>query len=131
MSENVAKLPRNQRRAIAALLESRSIVEAAAACRLNEKTLQRYMADPAFKTALLRAESELLDQTTRRLLAGQEKALTTLENLIDGAEKDSDQRLAAVAWLDLSMKLRDLHDIERRLTDLEERAFGTQKRCPT
>ena len=121
MSENVTP-GRNQRRALAALLASKTIAEAAAACRLSEKTLYRYLENPDFRQALTQAETGLIDETGRRLLTGQDKALEALEGIIKSG-KDTDRRLAAVAWLDLLLKWRQAETLEARVAALEASAY--------
>jgi hypothetical protein len=123
MSENV--LSRNQQRAITALLESRSIGEAAETCRLSDKTLRRYLADPNFRETLSRFEMERLDLATRRLLALSELAITIFENsMCDENIAPSVRLRAAQSVLDYLLKIRELRSIEQRLTDLEAVVYG-------
>lgn len=120
------QMPRNQARALAALLEHRSIKAAAEACGLNERTIRRYLEGPEFRRALARAESDTIDEAGRRLLGGQDAALDALEELITGADNDANRRLAAVAWLDFALRWRELKNIEQRLTELEGYIYGEQ-----
>ena len=87
-----------------------------------------WLTDPDFRAALLKAETAAIDDTGRRLIAGQQKALDALDQLIDAADKDGDRRLAATAWLDFTLRLRELKNIETRLESLEEIIFGQLKR---
>lgn len=114
------KLTPRKRRAIAALLSEKDVKAAAQTARVGARTLYRWLADDAdFRAALTAAESATIDEAGRRLLTGQEKALSTLEMLIIQADKESDQRLAAVAWMDLALRWRELASIEERLMSLE------------
>jgi transposase len=80
-----SELSSRQQRAIAALLTSKSMSEAATSAGVGERTLYRWLAeDEAFRAGLARAESELLDTATRRLLALQGQAIETLEHLQTG-----------------------------------------------
>ena len=117
MSEIV--LSRNQRRAIAALLEHKSIIDAAQACMLSEKTLRRYLAEPSFRAGLIQAEGELLDLATRRLLSLSGMAITTLNDVMVNTDSPALRLRAAQAILDYLIKLRELRDVEKRLFDLE------------
>lgn len=129
MSENV-RLSRNQKRALAAILANKSLTAAAEVCGLSEKTLRRYMDDPAFQQALQQAESELITGARRRLISGLDTALDTLAALASGfgGVSNSDQRHAAVAWVKLWLQLRDQVEIEDRLSDLERMVYhGKQK----
>lgn len=87
-------LTRNQKRAIAALLESKSIVDAAAACGLHERTIRRFIADPAFKAALTEAENERIDNATRRLIGLQETALDAFQKVFVRADEQAGLNVA-------------------------------------
>lgn len=109
-----------KKRAIAALLAERNIKAAALAAHVGERSLLRWLAsDPEFRAALVSAEDSLIDHAGRRLLSGQDLALDTLEKLIGGAENENNKRLAAVAWLDLTLRIREIKTIESRLAALE------------
>jgi hypothetical protein len=125
MSGNV--LSRNQRRALAALLDSRTIIQAAEACGLTTKTLSRYLADPVFRSKLAERESELIDQAGRTLVSGQLAALQTLYNLMQKGRSESTRRMAAATWMDLCLRWRDLK-IEQRISDLEVEVYGKRQR---
>lgn len=124
MSENV--LSRNQRRALAALLEHRTITRAAEACGLSTKTLSRYMADPIFRVELANRESALIDEAGRVLIGGQLMALQTLADLMKKARHEGTRRLAAATWMDLCLRWRELRNIEERLSKLEAEAWQNQ-----
>jgi UDP-N-acetyl-D-mannosaminuronic acid transferase (WecB/TagA/CpsF family) len=117
MAENDS-LNRNQQKAIAALIESRTISDAALVVGVSERTLYRYLENVEFRAALTQAERGLIDGAGFRLMAGQEQALDTLEALMTKARSDNVKRLAAHDWLDFSFKWRDT-SIEQRLNALE------------
>jgi len=124
MAEN-GNLSARQQRAIAALLTSKSVAEAAASAKVGERTLYRWLAeDRAFRAALLAAEGDLLSTTTRRLLSLQGQAIETLESLLSRAESEGVRLRAAQVALELSLKLRDQVSIELRLQALEEGQNG-------
>ena len=124
MPSNV--LSRNQRRAMAALLEHRTIINAAEAVGLNVKTLQRYLADPIFRAELAERESEMIDEAGRVLVSGQLMALQTLANLMKNGRAESTRRMAAATWMDLCLRWRDLK-IEQRISDLERDYYGKEQ----
>lgn len=122
------ELTARQRRAIAALLASPDTKEAAAAAGIGARTLYRWLSEDAgFRAALTQAESDLIGDSTRRLVGGQQAALDALEDLIAGATKDSDRRLAAVAWLDFVLRWRELQNVELRLSALEAAINGKHR----
>ena len=116
----------NQKRALASLMETKTVTAAAEAVGLTRKTIYQYLQDPNFRAALTNAERGLIDGAGVRLLAGQEKALDTLEGLMDDTDP-TNKRLAAVAWLNYALKWRELRNIEDRLGDLEKAVFDGSK----
>lgn len=111
-------------RAIAALMAARSVTEAAQLAGVDRRTVHRWLQDDAFRAELAQAEGQLIDQAARRLLSGYTAALDVLEDVINNAPKDSDRRLAAVAWLQLLMTWRETRTIEERLASIERTVFG-------
>lgn len=123
-SGNLGNLSTAQRRAIAALLLQRDARAAAAAAKVGYRTLCRWLTQDSFRAALTQAETETIDAATRRLLTGQDKALSILSEIMDNrGAKDSDRRQAAGAWLDFAYKWRELKNIEQRLADLEAAVY--------
>jgi transposase len=124
-SENVITV--KQQKAITALLSERTTREAAKKAGVNEKTLYTWLNEPTFRGALRSAEKDILDDVTRRLSAGQSLALDTLEKLVKSARHESTKLRASVAWLEMSLKFRDMKDIDERLTALEAAINGNKK----
>jgi hypothetical protein len=116
-----------QHRVIAALLSARDVRSAAKAAHVAERTLYRWLAeDPAFVQELRQAEGAAIDETTRRLIALQAKALDALEGALDTTGPlDATVRVRAALGLGgMLLKLVELRDIEERLRALEEAANG-------
>lgn len=116
-----------QQKALAALLSERTLGAAAKSAGVGERTLYTWLNEPNFKAALRDAEKAILDDVTRRLSAGQRLALDTLEKLVTSARHESTKLRASVAWLEMSLKFRDMQDIEDRLTALEAALHEKQK----
>ena len=68
-----------------------------------------------------------MDAASRRLLAGQSQALDTLGDLMQGATSEQVRRQAARDWLDMWLKVRELRDLENRITELEARLNVNQE----
>lgn len=120
-------LTASQKRAIRALMVSRTNGEAAKQAKVSETTLYRWLSDPVFKAALHEAEARAAGDTTRRLSIGSQLALDVLIAIMESEEAGDSMRLqAARVWLDNYHKARDDGDMERRLTALE--AFITQEK---
>lgn len=115
-----------QRRAIAALLENRDVKSAAKAANIGEATLFRWLReDDAFVAELRRAENELLDAVTRRLLQAQQGAVAVVIHLLaDGSVPPSVRLRAAALLMDQMVKLRELRNFEERLSAMEKALEG-------
>jgi hypothetical protein len=113
-------LSERQRRAIAALLSARNVGEAARAANVGQRTLYRWLADAGFRAALLEAEGDAIDAATRRLVGLTEAAIDTLTTVMNDAEAPRGVQLrAAQGVLDYLLKLRELRNVEERLSRLE------------
>lgn len=109
-----------QTQAITALLDSRSVAEAAEKCGTPTRTIYRWLLEDDFKTALAAAENELLDTAVRRLLNLQQTALTALQVVMVAHDTPPSARVAAArVVLDGMLKLREQHTIEQRLQAIE------------
>ena len=115
------ELTTRQRAAIAALLAAPSVLAAAHNAGVGARTLYRWLEDPTFRKALQEAEDLAIDAASRRLLSGQSQALDTLGELMTSATSEQVRRQAARDWLDLWLKVRELRDMEKRITELEDR----------
>lgn len=119
MAENNA-LTLRQRKTITALLAARNVPEAAQAANVGERSVYRWLADPAFRAALLAAEGAAVDTATRRLVGLSDGAIDTLAEVMTAHDTAPAVRLrAAQAVLDTLLKMRDLRNVEERLTRLE------------
>ena len=64
-----------QQKAIASLLSERTLGAAAKRAGIGERTLYKWLTQPAFRAVLRSAESAMLETVTRRLSVGQSLAL--------------------------------------------------------
>jgi len=121
----MSQITRNQKRAINALLKYPTVEQAAGAIGVNSRTVFRWLDDPGFRLELSRVEGEALDRIGRRLLVMSEQALSAIQDILDDPKKpgNTNKRLAAALILDQTMKLRELRNIESRLSDLEKAVF--------
>ena len=119
MSQNDS-LTRKQRRAIAALLESRTIEDAAKATQVSERTLFRWLAEPGFVQALNVAESGVISEAVRALIADLKANHGTLRTLRDDLKLPASVRLRAAQALDDSLlRWKELQNTDERLAGLE------------
>jgi hypothetical protein len=125
MAQN-GSLTRNQKRAIAALLSHRDVAAAAQAVGVGTRTLHRWLAEDAdFQTALAQAEGAAIDGAVRRLVYLQEPAIMVITQLLADPTVTPSVRLrAALGILDQLIRLRELRNLETRLSKLEEATYG-------
>ena len=89
-----------QQKAVAALLTTGTITEAAKVAGSARQTLHRWLADPVFQAALREAESEALAALSRRLVTLGESAAAALTDAL-APGRDIRDRLRAAEILSL------------------------------
>ena len=120
MSVKSDKLNRNQQRVIKALLEHRTIEEAAQAANISSRTLYRWLQSPIFSSALSRAESNLIDESVRMLISDMKENLTVMQEIRDDEKTPISIRLRAAQNIDASLlRWHTLQDIESRIESIE------------
>lgn len=123
------KLTPKQARGVEALLTLPTVEQAADAAGVNPRTLQRWAQDPGFRAALSSAEGAAIDRAARRLVTLADLAIDALEDVLKHpAQKGAtNKRLAAGTILEQIIKLRELRNVEQRLSDLEAIVHETHK----
>ncbi|HLB31196.1 MAG TPA: hypothetical protein VJN91_06680 [Gammaproteobacteria bacterium] len=115
-------------RAVAALLTTRSAVDAAQVAGVSERTIHRWLRDPGFRAQLLEAEGQAVDAAVRRLVHLATSALNALENVLADADSLPGIRLRAAGLvLDHLASLRQLRNVEERLVALEAAMANFEK----
>jgi hypothetical protein len=121
MTGHGEKLSRKREQAIAALLQHPSVVAAAKATKLSERTLRRWLKDEAFIEAYEIARRECLSHATGRLQEATSRAIDTLKAVMGDAEARSAQVSAARVILEYAFRAVEVEDLEARLKALEAR----------
>ena len=122
MTDNGQKITQRQERAIAVLIASPTIREAAESLRVNEVTLYRWLREREFQAAYRQARREVVAQAVARLQEACSKAVNTLIDVMgDGDAPCSSRVTAAKSVLELAFKAVELEDLDARVTALEER----------
>ncbi len=113
-------LTARQSRALTAMMTSQSVVEAAKTAGVSERTLQRWLDDPAFRKELSERQSEAVTTVTRRLVTLADQAVNTINEVLTDPDIPAATRLrAAESVLSNLLKLRELVDLEARVARLE------------
>ena len=125
MTSKLVKLRPNQNKAIKALLEHRTVTAAAEAVGVTPRTIYRWFDVPAFRAALHKAEDGAIDQATRNLLTLSQAAINVLYEILKDETISPGIRLrAADRVMTHLIKLRELRDIELRISALEQKVYG-------
>lgn len=116
-----------QARAIVALMTERDVKAAAKAVGCGERTIYRWLTEPAFQAALKQAQAAATDAAIRRLADATGTAVDVLKHVMGDAAASPNARIrAADVVLGRLMDLRQLSEFEARLTAIEQELRQTQ-----
>ena len=126
-AENVSvpdDLTPSQERAVAALLETRSIAAAARKADVGERSIRRWLRENEdFQTKLRQVREEALSHASLRLQQGATRAVETMLELIQSKERIEVGRASLVrAAIDLAFRSGAYSDLAERIATLEENA---------
>jgi AcrR family transcriptional regulator len=128
MSGHGQKKEQKQDLAIAALLNSESIRDAAKEAGIAEATLHRYLKDEAFKAVYQAAKRELINHAICRLQRSAGVAVKALKEISEDKEAPASARVsAAKTILEIGMKAIEFDEIEKRIAALEKIVIDQQK----
>ena len=119
MSENKRPSARQQR-AIEALITEPTTRAAAKAAKVSEATIWRWLTDPIFSTAYKDARSQLLESTLTALQAKGQAAVEALADVMTNAVEYPSARVSAARTiLEMTLKAREVLEVEERLREVE------------
>jgi hypothetical protein len=113
-------LTHRQEQALAALLVQPSIDRAAEACKVNERTLRRWLREQAFLTAYRDARRQEVEAAVSLLQRIAAKAVATVHRNLD-CNKPAVEVKAAVAIIDRALRGVELLELVERVEELERR----------
>jgi len=115
-----AKSSAVRERAVLALLTERSISNAARKSGVNEKTLRRWLSDDdPFKAAYAKARQAAFEAGMSRIQALVERAVDTLDDLLDAKKHPAVRLGAARTVVELGLHQHDAETIMRKLEEIE------------
>jgi len=110
-----------QQLALDVLLASGDRARAAQAAGVNDRTLRKWLHEPAFLAALQTSQDATMDQVTAALVTAAGGAVALLASMVDNTAVAPGLRAqAARTLLDAALRWRELRGIERRLDALEQ-----------
>ena len=117
--EPANRLTARQLRLVMALVSNPDIQAACMATGVGRTAAHRWLKQPIFQDELTRQREAVLGEALAKVKTHAARAVTELGELLN--EKDSRlRRLVCKDILDRAIKIRDMEDIERRLTALEK-----------
>jgi hypothetical protein len=124
-----AKFERKKEQAIAALLNHRTTEEAASAVGIGVTTLFRWLNEPEFRAAYLKARREAVSQAIARMQQATGAAAVTILKLMTDPNVPAAVRFrAAESVFDIAVKGIETEDNEARIAELERAAEESQKK---
>jgi hypothetical protein len=112
------KLNRKQEQAIAALLSTSTIGEAAKACSVNDATMWRWLQLPDFQAAYRAARRQVVERAITELQAAASEAVETLKRNLT-CENPAVEIRAAQIVLEQAVRGVELIDLQERVERLE------------
>lgn len=125
-----AKLTTKQQQAIEALLSEPTVQAAAKKVGISKTTIFRWLKDSVFSVAYRELRGQLLESTLIALQQASSDAVLTLKTVMkDEKARGSERVSAARCVLEMTLKAREVLEIEDRLKILEEQVqMQTTKR---
>jgi hypothetical protein len=120
-----ARLAHRQEAAIASLLSCSNLAEAAAASRISERTLRRWMRNRNFATRYERERGKMLVgivDVLKQECLGAVRVLVTIAH--NGKSPAASRVSAASRIIDLTLKTGEMQALEKRVAELEQLAEG-------
>jgi hypothetical protein len=123
MSGHGEKFGRRKELAIASLLASGTLAEAAAKCRIAQSTLRRWLENREFSRRYQLERSRMLESAVNTLRREATAAAQTLATISADEKAPVSSRVSAArSVLDLVLRATELVDIEARIVELEKAA---------
>jgi hypothetical protein len=121
MSGHGEKFGRRKELAIASLLASGTLAEAAAKCRIAQSTLRRWLENREFSRRYQLERSRMLEGAVNTLRREATSAAETLATISSDTNAPPSARVSAArSLLELVLRAAELQDVEERIAALEQ-----------
>src|SRR4051812_12263357 len=98
-----------------------TVESAARSADVAERTAYRRLAEPQFQQRLQQLRADMVQRTAGALTAASQEAVRTLLSLQKETLPPGVRLGAAKAVIELGLKLREMAEVEQRLSELEQR----------
>lgn len=124
-------LSMSQRRALSALLTSKTLEEAAAQAKISSRTLRSYLKNAEFRCEYGEVMAQLVADAAAQARCGMGEAISLLREMLADTDAPPNVRVAAArTLLESGGKLIEMQSLESRIAALEEREGRTDEREP-
>ena len=119
-SKQSQALTDRQLKAIPHLVASTTLEEGRTRAKISKETLFRWLKDPVFKAELVRQRDLVVSESLEVLKQGLTRATEVLVTLLDEKIGHSLKRLVANDVIGHVLKVKEIQELERRISALEE-----------
>lgn len=121
------RVKKNEDQLLLALACGATVEAAAKQCGLTDRTIYRRLNEPAFKARLAELRGDMVRRCAGMLTAAAGEAVRTLLALQGSAVPPATRLGAARAILELGLKVREVAELEARMSALEALVKGSEQ----
>ncbi|AWM36965.1 hypothetical protein GobsT_51550 [Gemmata obscuriglobus] len=121
------RVKKNDDKLLLALACGATVEAAAKQCELTDRTVYRRLNDPAFKSRLAELRGDMVRRCAGMLTAAAGEAVRTLLSLQGSSTPPATRLGAARAILELGLKVREVAELEVRMSELEALVKGNEQ----
>jgi len=127
MELETPKLTAKQQKALEALLSEPTVLAAAEAAGVSRTTIFRWLGDSVFADAYRALRGQMLESTLTALQSASGDAVATLKTVMNDQEAKGSERVSAARCvLEMTLRAREILEVEERLKVLEEKLNAQQ-----
>lgn len=121
-----------QQKAIAALMQTMSIEQAARTSGISSRQIHRWLKDPAFRQELSATQGEIMQGVIRALTTMQQAAVKTIYETMTSFDAPAWVRIrAAEMLLETFTRFYSTLELDRRLSELEKELEDAERKSAT
>ena len=126
MNENRQNLTRKQLRAIPIIISARTVTEGVKLAGISKGVFYQWMKIEHFRQEFISQQNDLIETALKELKGLSTDAVEELGKLLKGTQNESIKLRAISLVIEYVLKMKELEDVELRLSALERNAEGKQ-----